>query len=422
MNGQKIYTLDNGLTVALMKRPLYTFSGILRVKHGRLYENPKEEGLAHLLEHCLVGSKNYGSMSAEKVENEFGYFNAGTGLQHIDFTADSLEEDLELFLAHISQVVFSPDFSIEKINQERKRVLREIVDYRSQPGCQDFNDLVDEFYGEGSPHKLRVLGDEAVITNATLENLQEFYARGFFPNNMQLILVGALPDNVESIIEKYFSDVDSAAVEVRELPHNRELDKTTILHRAAPDLNYNDNPNESNLRIKMAVYAPTFTHPESAAVNLVTHQLGGLNNSRLHNSVSKNNGLAYNIQAIYDGTDNHGYITVDGTVKATKREEALNLIFDEFKRLQDDIVNEDELRLLKKKQKYFVVSDFENNKGIAEELNTQLNFDISFIDYEEQVNALTAEDIQLAAQRYLPSDRENGKYVLLLRDPLYSKK
>ena len=59
---------------------------------------------------------------------------------------------------------------------------------------------------------------------------------------------------------------------------------------------------------------------------------------------------------------------------------------------------------------------------IEEYTNNQLGLLLdSEIDLEsriENLRSVTAKQIQEVAQRYLPTSREDKKYVLLLRDPL----
>ncbi len=200
------FRLDNGLFVALQETPTQTVSGWLNVWHGALNEREGEEGIAHFLEHVLMagGSQKYAPEKAQEIRGAFGGFNAFTSLDRTFFPVDMLTEDTELFLEYISDTIFSPRFDKTRVEEERQRVLRETADEKSSPSFRDERDCSEAFFGKNSPHIYFILGNEPVVASASAENLRDFHGRGYHPNNMDLVLVGALPKNIEGLVKKNF--------------------------------------------------------------------------------------------------------------------------------------------------------------------------------------------------------------------------
>ncbi|MBI2507803.1 insulinase family protein [Candidatus Woesearchaeota archaeon] len=116
------YKLDNGLVVALQDTPTKTIAAKLRVNYGSSHENIGEEGMAHLLEHCLVtgGSEKYDPTTADDIRGFFPYYNAFTNIGRTFFEGQMLSEDIELWLDYVSDHAFRPRLDLERLRGEQK--------------------------------------------------------------------------------------------------------------------------------------------------------------------------------------------------------------------------------------------------------------------------------------------------------------
>ena len=74
----RYYKLNNGLVVALQNTLSENVLVYFQINQGSCHEKSGEEGLTHLLEHCLItsGSSRYSPEEAEKLRKSFGYSNA----------------------------------------------------------------------------------------------------------------------------------------------------------------------------------------------------------------------------------------------------------------------------------------------------------------------------------------------------------
>jgi len=199
LNGNyREYKLDNGLVVALQETLSQTIVGKLRVNYGAFHEQTDEKGYAHFLEHCLVsaGSAKYTPLQIEAISDSLGYFNASTSVGRTTFPMESLTEDLGLWLDLVSGFLFNPRFGTERVEGERGIVLREIADHKSNPDYELSRSLTNAI-ARGHPTGIEILGDSKSIAEASVEKIKRFYERGYTASNMDLILVGNLPKNVE---------------------------------------------------------------------------------------------------------------------------------------------------------------------------------------------------------------------------------
>ena len=416
----KEYKLDNGLFVVLQKTPTQTVAGRLRVKHGALNEKPGEEGLAHFLEHALMtgGSQKYNPNKAKEISGTFGYSNAFTTLEKTCFPVDMFTEDTQLFLEYISDSIFNPRFDKSKVEQERQRVLSETADEKSKPEFKDKLAYMEAFFGKSSPHAYEVLGKEKVVRSASTKDISDFHKRGYHPNNMDLILVGALPKNIETLIEENFSRYPSGDVEKFEFPRNPELNGPTVLHSYAPERINKENPEQSSTTLSLIMFGPTKTEEDSYATTMLTSILGGDSTSRLFTSVSQIKGLAYGINAGYSGNNNKGLISIEGNIKSIKVDEAIDTIFEEMSKLQTNLVPKESLDRIKKNVRYNIARTFETNTGQVDAIETIMDTGLTPEYHLKKMGEVTPEKIREAAIKYFPQSRKEGPYVLSLRDPL----
>jgi len=333
------FHLNNGLLVVLKETPTETFSAKLRVHHGALHEKTGEEGIAHFLEHNLIngGTRKFDVASSEKIKALFGSYNAYTSLDQTTFPVASLPEDVQPYLEFVSDLVFHPRMDPTVMEQERQRVLRETSDEKSKPTFKDLQALMHALYGKNAPQKYFILGEEKVVAAATKQNLKEFHERGYHPNNMELIIVGKLPPNIEELIIGNFAGAEQGPGKKFEFPSLPPLAGKTILHTKAPEMYSDEHPEESSASLSIYVRAPSDRSDEFYAAVLLDHILGGGPSSRLFNTISKEKGLAYAINSSYSGTHNAGTFGIDSSIRSTESDEAINAIFNELGKLREEL-------------------------------------------------------------------------------------
>jgi predicted Zn-dependent peptidase len=404
----------------LQETPTQTIGGRLRVSFGALNEKPGEEGLAHFLEHNLMtgGSSKYEPEESDQVRNIFGSYNAFTGLEETTFPVDMLAEDLGLYLNFVSDIAFNPLLNPERFEEERNRILRETADAKGKPDFIDNNAYHEAFFGENDPRTYFILGEEDVIGSVTPDKLREFHSRGYGASNMDLILVGALPDNIEDLIKDNFEGRESGENTRFKFPRNSPLEGIVTIHSPAPEIFNEDRPYESSAQLDISLFASTRSDPDSYAVQMLSDILGGDANSRLFQRVSQRMGLAYGFRSAYHGAKNEGAIYSGGSIKAERSNEVIDAVFDEMRILREDLVPNEVLDRNKRIARYNVLKNFESNKGHANAIGIKYDRGITTEDHLEKYGAVTPQDVHEVANKYLPSNREHGKYVMMLRDPL----
>ncbi len=412
------YKLDNGLVVALQNTPTQTIAAKLRINYGSSHEMEGEEGMAHFLEHCLVtgGSQKYGPVTADEIRGSFGYSNAFTNIGRTFFLDQMLTEDLEKWLDYVSDHTLRPRFDKERVNGERERVLREISDTKSNPTYLANKEFDAVFY-RGHPKGMFTLGKEEVVRNADSTKIRKFHSRGYHPNNMDLIIVGRLPKNMEGLIKQHFGSVPIGENTRKEFPEIKPLQGKTILHRPAPERYNADNPNESSAQLLLASIFPAEPHPDEYALRTMSQILGGDTNSLLFQNMSLKKGLAYNAETGYSGDYNCGAWNAKANIPATKINEAVDTLFEEIERIKTQRMSDKTVDRIKRAAKYNLAKVFDSNEGHISAIEGKLDEGLTPESYIEGYNAVTPKRVREVANQYLP-DKEKGDYILYIADPL----
>ncbi|MFK8054430.1 MAG: M16 family metallopeptidase [Woeseiaceae bacterium] len=209
------FTLDNGLDVILhvdQSDPVVAIDLAVHVGSGR--EVPGRTGFAHLFEHLLfLDSENLGYGGLDRMNTRIG--GDGTnGFTTNDMTQyfqavpkDALEkiiwaeaDKLGWFINTVSQDVVDNEKQVVK-NEKRQGV-------DNQPYGHNLSIIAKAMYPEGHPYNWSVIGSLEDLDAATLQDVKDFYARWYVPNNVTVTIAGDFkPAEAKVWVEKYFGEI-----------------------------------------------------------------------------------------------------------------------------------------------------------------------------------------------------------------------
>jgi predicted Zn-dependent peptidase len=183
--------LPNGLGLWLLPMERHNMVSLrLNVPAEAQYEGLKEGGLAHFVEHLLLDRSFLPEIEDlwSEIEDGGGAVNASTGPQHVVVAAevrpDNLDKGLELLLLCLTRI----DFSDEHVENERKVLLREILDSndnRTSLATKVWERLLQKHPVTRSPG-----GDVESIRALEPARLKEFFDQRYRASGLTLIVAG----------------------------------------------------------------------------------------------------------------------------------------------------------------------------------------------------------------------------------------
>ncbi len=160
------------------------------VKTGSRDEVPQINGVSHYLEHMLF--KGTEKLSALEVNQAFdrtgAQFNAFTSEENTVFYAAILPE----YMGEVTQLwadLMRPSLRDEDFNIEKNVIKEEIAMYQDLPSF-DVMDRCRTLHFDGHPCGNSVLGSTESIDGLTAEQMRDYFAKRYAPNNMVLACAG----------------------------------------------------------------------------------------------------------------------------------------------------------------------------------------------------------------------------------------
>ena len=210
--------LKNGLTYYILPNRYPEGEAVYRlfVKAGSLYEEDRQRGLAHFLEHLAFnGTEHFPEDGMVKVLERYGAsfgkdLNAHTSYGETVYklqlpTAPEALVDTTLLILRD----WARGLSIDSLQVEKERgvILSERLQ-RRKAGQAASDAFLEEVLGDSRYALRRTIGDTLVIQNCTVKDIRDFYECWYRPSLMAVAVVGDVdPDAMEARIKALFSDM-----------------------------------------------------------------------------------------------------------------------------------------------------------------------------------------------------------------------
>jgi predicted Zn-dependent peptidase len=289
------HALDNGLRIVLSRDPRAPAVAVnLWYDVGSKHEKAGKTGFAHLFEHMMF----QGSANVEKghhfsmVQAAGGTLNASTWLDRTNYyeTLPGHELELALWLEADRMSSLLPAMTQEKLDNQRDVVKNE---RRWSVDNQPYGDWDERMqalvYPEGHPYHHPTIGSMEDLSAASLDDVGEFFATYYAPNNAVLTLAGDFEtDAALGLIRRHFGPI----------PKNADLP-------APPDMSVDARigspvrvtvPDQVPLpRIYLAHRAPPFGTDAFDALDVAADVLGSGRASRLYARLVRDEHLAQDV-------------------------------------------------------------------------------------------------------------------------------
>lgn len=396
-------TLKNGLRVITLEErfaPVITLSMSYRV--GSANEKKGRTGLAHLFEHMMFkGSKNVASGEHNAlVSINGGGTNARTLPDRTVYfqTLSSNQLDLVLFLE--ADRMRSLEITRENLDNQRAAVKEERrLNIDNQPYGKS-QELQIELLYDDFAYKHIVMGSMDDLTAASIEDVSEFFRIHYAPNNAVLVLVGDFKTaDALAKIKKYFEDIprQPAPAEVKLTEPEQKSERRATVEDALARLP----------QIDIAFKAAAGNTKDFYALRLLSNILLGGQSSRLNQKLVREKEMATRVTGMMEELRGPGGFYISATLRQNvKTEDVEAVIYEEIERLRKEPLTDTEVEKAKNFEKRTFINSIQNSLGRS------LRLAHYAVDYNEpdlintwtdKVTAITKEDLQRAANKYLGS-------------------
>jgi zinc protease len=418
-------TLANGLHVlSVMDKSSPTVAINVWYHVGSKDDPDHRSGFAHLFEHIMFKStKNMKAEMMDRLTEDVGGNNNAFTQDDVTVYYEVVPSNyLETLLWAEAERLSSLTVDDENFKSERAVVEEEYRQSVMAPPNGRFYYVLDQKSFTTHPYKRPTIGSIEDLDAATIENVIKFHDTYYRPDNATLIVVGDFDSKqLDAWVDKYFAPIAKPG-----LPLPRVQVKEPARSGEKRFMEY-----APNVRLKgvcVNYLAPSEKSEDAAALTMADIILSQGRSSRLYQSLVYQQQVAANVNANADLREDVGLFSLTAFVANGKKpEDAEASLRAEVRKLQDTPVSAAELEKARNQIVTSQLRQRETNLGRGQALGraavllgdpNRVNTDL------EQLQAVTAADVQRVAKKYFTDENRYVFYYLpeSARPPLEPKK
>jgi zinc protease len=302
----------------------------------------------------------------------------------------------------MADVTLRPTFPATDLDRLKKERLTALLQARDNPGALIQIAFPRVVFGPTHRYGTSANGLPAAIESFTVEDLQTFYRAHYRPDNATLLVVGDVTAaSVVPMLEKQFGSwkSDRMAPLTAEVPIAPQLKSRAVYIIDKPEAP------QSQVRIGW-IGVPRSTR-DYAALEVLNTILGGSFTSRLNQNLREEHGYSYGASSAFDMRLSAGPFMAAAGVQTDKTAPAVQEFFNEL----NDILKPVPADELQKARNYVALSfpgEFETTGDLARKLEELLVYklpDNAFSSFVDEVNKVSAADLQRLAAQYIQPDK-----------------
>lgn len=407
LNAPTIHQLSNGLTIIAEQMPVDAINLNVWLNVGSAKETDDINGMAHFLEHMVFkGTPNLDIGEFEQlIEQKGAVTNAATSQDYTHYYITTAPQDFAELAPLQLDVVLNPSLENEAFEREKLVVLEEIRRSEDNPRRRTFYQAMETCF-KNLPYRRRVLGPTEVITNLKSQQMKDFHGSWYQPQSITAAVVGNLPvEKLIRIVSDSFAQHYGSSEE--SLPpvapqYVVETPFTEVVRQELTDETL------QQARMVMMWRVPGMVDlTQTYALDILAVILGQGRVSRLFRDLREERGLVTQIGVSNMTQTQQGVFYVSAQLPTENIAEVERAITEHIRTIQTELIAEKDInRIRKQVANRFIFgnerpSDRANLYGYY---YSQLQDLAPALNYPQQIQSLTTEDLQAAAQKYLDPD------------------
>jgi len=393
--------LTNGLPVWIVemhKVPVVQVD--LVVPSGSADDPTGKYGIASLTAAMLINGA--GTHSALDLADAVDFLGADLGTNS---GTDASEVRLHVPVARLAEalpimgdVSLRPTFPADELERQRRQRLTAIIQARDNPTNIDAVAFSRVLYGPTNRYGTTTGGTAVSLAGLAVADLKTYYESNYQPANATLLVVGDVKmDTVLPALEARFGgwkpQVASSAL----------VQQAAAPAVAARTIYIIDKPGAPQSQIRIGSIGVARSTPDYFPLEVLNTVLGGSFSSRLNMNLREKNGFTYGASSVFDMRLGAGPFVAAAGVQTDKTAPALKEFFNELNGILQP-VPADELSRAKNYIALQYPGEFETTGDISRRLEDAVVYhlpDDYFDKYVQNIQSVTAADVQRVAQKYL---------------------
>ena len=410
------YTLDNGLRIIHLPSDSKVVYCGYQINAGTRNEEPGEEGLAHFCEHVTFkGTERRKAWHILNcLESVGGDLNAYTNKEGTVYYSAILKEHIARAVDLLTDIVFHSVYPQAEIDKEVEVICDEIESYNDSPAELIYDEFENIIF-KGSPLGHNILGTAEQVRSFKTEDALRFTRKLYRPDNAIFFAYGDIDfKKLVRLLKKSFLS-EERRVKSEKFNRPEAQAQFNIQHSTfntqhsfeGQTIVMQKNTHQAHVMIGTRAY--DVNDSRRMPLYLLNNMLGGPGmNAKLNLALREHNGLVYTVESTMAAYGDTGIWSIYFGCDEHDVKRCLRLVRKELDKFMQKPLSEAQLKAAKKQIKGQVGVACDNRENFA------LDFGKSFLHYGweknvdrlyEQVDEITAEQIQAVAQELFDKDR-----------------
>ena len=397
--------LSSGLDVLIVEQhevPVINMNLVL--KTGAAADPEDRAGLATLT--AALIDEGTRSRSALDISNQLAAIGArlGTGADFDSTNVNllTLSKHLDRALEIYTDVITNPSFPESELDLQRKSRLTSLMQRRDDANAVAGIVYSSLLYGRNHPYGHPSIGNEQSVRAITNEDINRFYQTYYRPNNAALIVVGDVrAATLMPKLERAFASWKPGDVPTVNIAAPPARDKSTLY--------IVDKPGAAQSVVYIGQVGQPRSTPDYFPLLVMNTMLGGQFTSRVNMNLREDKGYTYGARTSFDYRRGAGPFAANAGVQTAVTKESVAEFLKELRGIRGEIpVTAKELEFSKQAITRGFPRGFETPEQIANRLTDVVLYNLPdnyFNNYLSNVRAVSLEDINRVANRYLDPSR-----------------
>lgn len=396
-------TLDNGMKILVAEShnaPLVSIRTLVR--SGADQDSAETAGLASLTAELL--DEGAGARDGIRLAEDAGLLGASfaTGADwdatyiSLDVLSRNVDPTVEIFADVVRRPMFPTD-ALERVRTER---LMELLQQRDEPAAVAGKRFANLLYGSGA-YGNSVTGNADSVGRLTGDAIRQFYESHYTPNNTAVVIAGDIDaQHAVGHMERAFSSWEGKPAPVRPVvsPQAVEANRIYLI----------DRPSAVQSEIRIGHLGVARSTDDYFPLSIMNALLGGVFNSRINLNLRERHGYTYGARSTFAFRRQAGPFVVSAPVRNEVTRESVDEVLSELRRIRTGDVETRELDDTKSYMIGVFPAMVQTASDVAGRLLDMELYGLPqdyFDRYRENIAAVTKDDVERVAAKYIDPDR-----------------
>ncbi len=339
-------------------------------------------------------------------------FNSAEIAQQLDFWAGTLKMPVSLdtgnitlycmtkhfpkLLPLLAEIIQQPTFPERELNTFVENNIQNLAVELTKNDVIAYRTITELAYGADTPYGYNSTPDD--YRALTTDDLRQFHQHNYTSDNMLIFLSGNFDDSVLTLLNQYLGQNKTIA-----LKENAPLSMMGL----KPQKIKVENPDTLQAAIRIGRRIGNRKHPDYNSFFVLNTILGGYFGSRLMRNIREKKGFTYNIGSASDTLHRDSFFYISSEIGNEFVEKALVEVYKEMAILQNDLIGDDELAMVRNYMMGNLLNMVDGPFAINDVIRTYVIEDIpleAFAHFVETIRTITPKDLQELAQKYLKKE------------------